>query len=440
MIPSMEVTTTTSIEGMFSTLPDEILGSIVSFLPKESALETSLISKRWRQLWNQVLLAHGSLHDITAVLAKFLANFEEHDPLKHPRKLHFHYVHHQEQEEDSVMLATIATNSKLLLDFSVFEDINHKELEARYDLQLIMPQKHVPSSPSSSTFLVKTLHLKSVRDLTSVVVSSIVSNLEHLENLVISECSGLKSLLIESESKLHKLSILDCLHLKYLHLRTSKLKSFRYRGLLPRIWPESHFNLTHAKLDFRLGPISSDFRSEDFDESLLTIKNSKVLTLCQWTFEALIWPSISPSSCNFIFYKLKELCWIGSHKDENSINALVSFLKLCPALEQLSFKIDPKSYSYWGSRTKFSCFKQATKYKELQHLKLIRLMGFTNRVEEISVAKTLVGLVAMSGKVPKIEASDGTHIDFNFHGYPELPTSESHNKVAEIPNLISENI
>ncbi|MED6207856.1 hypothetical protein PIB30_039492 [Stylosanthes scabra] len=411
----MEVTTTCIVEGMLSTLPDEILGSIVSFLPKESALETSLISKRWRQLWNQVLVAHGSLQDITGVLAKFLANFEEHDPLKHPRKLQFHYDHHQEQ--GSVLLASIATNSKLLLDFSACDDINHKELESRYDLQLITPQQQYSMAyqqvpPSSSTFLVKTLYLKSVRVLTSVVVSSIVSNLEHLENLVISDCSGLKSLSIESESKLHKLTILDCLHLKHLHLRTSKLKSFTYRGLLPRIWvwPESHFNLTHAKLDFRLGPISTDFRPQDFDESLLTIKNSQVLTLCQWTFEALIWPSISPSSGNFIFYKLKELCWIGSHKDENSINALLSFLKLCPALEQLSFVIDPKSYSYWGSRTKFLCLKQETKYKELQHLKLIKLMGFTNRAEEVSVAKRLVGLAVKKGKIPTIEASDGNYL------------------------------
>jgi len=32
---------------------------------------------------------------------------------------------------------------------------------------------------------------------------------------------------------------------------------------------------------------------------------------------------------------LKELWWIDNHEKENSINALVSFLKLCPALEQL---------------------------------------------------------------------------------------------------------
>lgn len=54
-------------------------------------------------------------------------------------------------------------------------------------------------------------------------------------------------------------------------------------------------------------------------------------------FQALIWPSISPSSGNFIFYKLRELWWVDNdnHEGENSIRALVSFLKLCPALEQL---------------------------------------------------------------------------------------------------------
>ena len=152
--------------------------------------------------------------------------------------------------------------------------------------------------------------------------------------------------------------------------------------------------------------------------------------------QALIWPSISPSSGSFIFYKLRELWWIDSHKNENNIDALVSFLKLCPALEQLFvtvslisllgnnwcsyfaivFKlteivitgwtqIDTEGYSYSAPRSN-SCLKQATKYTELQHLKLIKFRGFTSRVDEISVAKRLIGLV--KGKTPKIETSDGS--------------------------------
>ncbi|XP_061372273.1 F-box protein At2g39490-like [Gastrolobium bilobum] len=388
-----------SVEDLFNNLPDEILSSIVSFLPNENALETSLVCTRWRDLWNQVLVRYGTTEDITGVVAEFLARFEELDPLKHPRKLQFHFA------EDSALYAAIATNSKLLLDFSS----GKKELERQYELQFKLNKQHITYQHVPPTFLVKTLYLKSVSYLASDAASSIISNLEHLENLTIIECSGLLSLCIESKSKLHKLTILDCLQLKSLHLRTSKLKSFIYRGPLPRILPESHFNLCDAMLDFRLGQSCSDYKAQDFNEALLTIKNSEVLTLCEWTFEALIWPSISLSSGNFIFYKLRELRWIDKHMHENSIDALVSFLKLCPALEQLFVTIDPKSYLAPRSN---SCLIQATKYTELEHLKLIKFMGFTSPEDEISMAKQLIQLV--KGKPPKIETSKGSCLDVVF--------------------------
>lgn len=382
-----------SFQNLFRYLPDEILGCIVSFLPNEYALETSLISTRWRDLWNHVLIKHGTMEDITGAVAEFLANFDELDPLKRPCKLRFHFA------DDNALLAAIATNSKLLLDFSY----GKKKIERKYELRFKLDKQNFTYH---SVFLVKSLYLKSLSYLTSEVASSIVSNLDHLENLTITDCCGLQSLFIESESKLHKLTILDCLQLKSLHLRTSKLRSFRYRGLLPRIWPESHFNLCHAILDFRQGLSCRDLSAQDFDEILLTIKNSEVLTLCEWTFETLIWPSISPSSGSFIFYKLKELWWIDNHENENSINALISFLKLCPALEQLVITIDRNSYS--APQSNLGSI-QATKYTELEHLKLVKFKGFTNPIAEISVAKILIQLV--KGKPPKIETSSGSNLD-----------------------------
>lgn len=382
-----------SVQNLFRYLPDEILGCIVSFLPNEYALETSLISTRWRDLWNQVLVKHGTIEDITGVVAEFLANFDDLDPLKQPRKLQFHFA------DDNALFAAIAANNKLLLVFSYGE----KNIERKYELQFKLNKQHFTFH---SVFLVKSLYLKSLSYLTSEVASSVVSNLDHLENLTITDCCGLQSLFIESESKLRKLTILDCLQLKYLHLRTSKLKSFRYRGPLPQIWPESHFNLCHAILDFRQGLSCRDLSAQDFDEILLTIKNSEVLTLCEWTFETLIWPSISPSSGSFIFYKLRELWWIDNHENENSINALVSFLKLCPALEQLSVTIDRSSYS--APQSNLGSI-QATKYSELEHLKLVKFKGFTNPIAEISVAKKLIQLV--KGKPPKIETSSGSNLD-----------------------------
>ncbi|BAT83073.1 hypothetical protein LR48_Vigan07g094000 [Vigna angularis] len=378
-------------KDLLSNLPDEILGRIVSFLPNESALETSLLSTRWRDLWNEAVVRHGSEEDIIGVVAGFVTSFQELDPLKHPRKLQFHFA------QESVVLATVANNSKLMLDFTPWKE----ELQMGYGL-FFKPYESFPS-----TFSVKTLYLKSVTSFTSEVASSIVSNLEHLQNLVLIHCRGLESLSVDSISELHSLTILDCLELKSLNLKTSKLKSFRYRGPLPLIRPEFHFNLSHAMLDCRLGPSCTGFTTRDFDATLLTIKNSEVLTLCKWTFEELIWPSICPLSGSFKFYKLRELWWIDNYnKKEFSMEALFSFLKLCPSLEQLVVTIDPESYSAEGTN---SCIMKETKCTELQHLKLIKFIGFPCPKDEISLAKGLIRLI--KGNPPKIKSSDGNFLD-----------------------------
>ncbi|QCE12857.1 hypothetical protein DEO72_LG10g4107 [Vigna unguiculata] len=375
-------------KDLLSNLPDEILGRIVSFLPNESALETTLLSTRWRNLWNEAVVRHGSEEDIIGVVAGFITSFEELDPLKHPRKLQFHF------DQESVVLATIANNSKLMLDFTSWKE----EIQIRYDL-LFKPYQSLPSALS-----VKTLYLKSVSSFTSEVASSIVSNLQHLQNLVLIHCKGLESLSVDSTSELHMLTILDCLELKSLNLKTSKLKSFRYRGPLPLIRPEFHFNLSDAMLDFRLGLSCTGFTTKDFDATLLTIKNSEVLTLCKWTFEELIWPSISPLSGSFKFYKLRELWWIDNCN--KNMEALFSFLKLCPSLEQLFVTIDPESYSSEGTN---SCLMKETKCTELQHLKLIKFIGFPCPKDEISLAKGLIHMI--KGKPPKINTSDGNFLD-----------------------------
>lgn len=285
------IQTTSSMEkdntknDLLSNLPKEILGHIVSFLPNESSMETILISTKWRDLWNEAIVRYGTKQDIINVLAKFLTSFDVFDPLKHPRKLQFYF------DQDCLLLATISNSTKLLLDFDfspLKKEFIIENIQKHYELQFkLNEEKKITynNSFTSNIFSLKTLYLKSISYLTSEVASSIISSLDHLENLVIISCNGLKSLSIDSNFELHKLKILDCLELKCLHLKTSKLKSFQYRGSLPWILPEFHFNLSDAILDFRLGPSCGRIRSKDFDATLLTIKNSQALTLCRWTFE-----------------------------------------------------------------------------------------------------------------------------------------------------------
>ncbi|KAJ6670274.1 F-BOX PLANT-LIKE PROTEIN [Salix koriyanagi] len=154
--------------------------------------------------------------------------------------------------------------------------------------------------------MLKSLHLMSVTYLTNEAVSSMITAFELLETLKITCCNCLQSLSIGSDTKLLSVIILDCPQLKSLHIRSFKLRTFRYRGPLPWFRPEYHFNLADALLDSREGPGHSSFTGRDFDPVLLTIKNVKVLTLCKWTFEELICPSLSTLLGDFQFYNLKE--------------------------------------------------------------------------------------------------------------------------------------
>jgi len=72
-------------------------------------------------------------------------------------------------------------------------------------------------------------------------------------------------------------------------------------------------------------------------------------------------------------------------------------------------QIDAKSYSAARS---VSWFMQATKCTKLEHLNLIKFMGFTSRKDEILLAKCLIHLI--KGKLPKINTSDGSCLDLEF--------------------------
>ncbi|MBA0629639.1 hypothetical protein Godav_024159 [Gossypium davidsonii] len=154
-----------------------------------------------------------------------------------------------------------------------------------WQIELNNPNNLSHHQPTPSTSFVKTLNLISVNHLSNEAASCMVSKFGLLENLKIIGCHGLESMSIASDTKLLSLTIFDCPHLKSLHIRSYKLRTFLYRGKFPWFLPEFHFNLGNAMLDSRQGPAFNTFKICDFDRVLLTIKNSEILTLCKWTFE-----------------------------------------------------------------------------------------------------------------------------------------------------------
>ncbi|WCJ19543.1 F-box family protein [Euphorbia peplus] len=369
-----------------SSLPDEILFHIISSLPFESSIQTIFLSKRWRFLWDSTLLQHGSSQEVASAISAFLSNFNGQDPSKCTRKFKFHF-----SNNGSFLLAIIAPKNKLFLDFS--SPSNHMSNKL-FNLETELNPKNLGTDPMgpTSTCFIKTLHLTSLTCLTNEAASSILTTFHSLETLKISNCDCLQSLFIGSDTKLQNLTIFDCLKLEFVHIRCFKLQTFRYRGNSPCFWPEYHFNLVDAFLDFRLGPVDNNslISGCNFDLMLLTIKNVRVLTLCKWTFQGLICKSLSRIHAEFQFYNLKEVWWIDNEYDSD---ALFCFLKLCPCLEKLFVTIDPKSYCV-EKKISVPCYCiEAGRNTKLGNLKVVKLDGFTNQKDQIHLAQSLGDLV-----------------------------------------------
>ncbi|KAG2265328.1 hypothetical protein Bca4012_077308 [Brassica carinata] len=349
-----------------SSLPLELLLYIISFLPFESTRLIPFVSTRCRSVWSQALVvAHihnGSIEEISHALSSFIHNFNEDDPSKNTRKMELHF-------DKSTFVSTIlGPHNVMHMNFFSNGSKNEESYCWRIEIKDQIPRRVEPSG-----FLVKTLCLDSVDSLTHEVVSSMVLDCSWLENLKICGCKGLTSLTIDSPTKLVHLSISDCPKMRYLNIRTPKLKTLHYQGFLPSIKIHEHFNLTNAIFNVRQGP-SYYNNALDIGPLLLIIKNSQSLTLCRWIFEELIKPSISSSWTSFQFYKLHELRWIDNSMKQENINSLISFLKVCPSIERISITIDLNTYS--SKEDIIVDAEHESKHaRTLKNLKLLKLEG-----------------------------------------------------------------
>ncbi|XVE52725.1 hypothetical protein DITRI_Ditri02bG0146200 [Diplodiscus trichospermus] len=399
-------------DDIISSMPDDMLCHIISFLPFKSAVQTCFLSTRWKDLWKRNFsVRKGTINDAFTAISSFLHDFSDQSqqpPTNCGFQLNF--------GKGSFLSVAIKPNHKALhLDFS---NVKH-EFPWRFDWLLEINDPNNDDNwfgfrrsnflrnrqihtyqPSPILFKLKTLHLVSVSYLSRGAISSMMSNFMFLESLAIEKCKGLRTLRIEDgHPRLKKLTILDCQQLESIHFRGCTLQSLRYRGKLVSLecrnggsfwyWPwYDDLYLEDAMLDFREGPAYSDISSCGFRSIFHRIKGVKSLTLCRWVFEALICPlRLSyPFSWGFQLNQLTEFWWIDYSKERYNSNALISFLKLCPRLRRLYITIDHKSYKRINTT---KCSVEVATLPRLEDLKFVKLEGFPNEKEEIALANRL---------------------------------------------------
>ncbi|KAG6643111.1 F-box protein At2g39490-like [Carya illinoinensis] len=389
-----------------SPLPHDVIHAIFSFLPLKHAVKTSILSTVWRSLWmpihvnldvalDQIVNPEVS-KEVTRVIATFLIS------CNCPRKLYLGIPMSEkmklQMKNEWFLLATKVDEKELYLSFS------EENRPTKDHFHLILEVGSSPNLENSFTEAsrfasLKVLHLRSITHLDKNMVAALFSNSQLLEVLKLVKCSGLQHLDLKGGSHFQSFEMLDCPEVVNINLAAPKLKSFRYRGVLPRIQIKKASGFTDALLDFRDGPGHVEFDCEELVTLLKALKDVEILTLSGWLLEWMCSAGVIFGKLGFQFNKLKELWWMGSQMDRTNRDSLACFLNFTPSLERLFIDINtqldyvpcPPFHHYWHEPHLWMDYA-AVKCNALplERLKTVFIVGFTKQEEELLLMDLLL--------------------------------------------------
>ncbi|MQM21691.1 hypothetical protein Taro_054735 [Colocasia esculenta] len=432
-----------------SELPDAILGHILSLMPAKAATQTTILSRRWRDLWRYIWRFSTTL-DFTAEFAarqtpdEFVRNVNRYLELHRGKKIQRFLVSFDTDPrffpdvempfdtdtrffpdvEKWVEFAVARDVEELRLEFSSEEQetdfvyvgketwvsgfsVPHQVFDCMPLRVLALGNCRLSPPPDISGLCsLRSLSLTRV-DVTSDVLQSILSECGLLERLFLRDCVHLESIKLTSPSiKLKQLVVVDCGLLIDLEISASSLQSFHFYG---DVWRMGSFSDVTNLADVFI--CSIDRTSWDvlhnYIHLLSDVPHVEILTVCTTTLWAVPeYQSVFGRDLPPPLHHLRELQLLMDGMSMDHLSAICGFFEFfaTPLLERLFIRLD-----YCSSSDATIEQPQDVHFNQLRVIKMYNFKGTRSEMELVTLllgkAPVLESLVLVA--LPKPSAGDG---------------------------------
>ncbi|KAJ0983168.1 hypothetical protein J5N97_011423 [Dioscorea zingiberensis] len=408
-------------DDRISNMPDPILETILTMMPLKSAIRTSVLSRRWRSLWEHNLLSTTTLdfdEDFSTSQSpkEFVLNVNR----------YLHQLQHTSKKLDKfsvyfcpfdlflpeiqrwISFAISKGVKELNLDLSQgFTDPRHGGfIDGRAPFRLpdclFQCKSLTHLSLSRCDLLSSPLAFAHWSQLQSLSLKLVSLSQDGLHDLLNNSCKQLQSLTLNDslshqnvnlalapDLRLKSLTMVDSGRLFDMEIFAPNLQSFHYYGEFCR---GSHSFNVSSLVDAFICPLKWPGGDDLYVTLLTDLSHVKVLTINT----AILWDIVISEENEQLFpigfHNLQELQLIVDSMTDESLDDIYGFFRLCPCpfLERLFIQLSGRKEEDPVHVNHAIKAMQGPQYVDFNHLEVIKLTNFKGWGNEIRLLKFLL--------------------------------------------------